>query len=78
MAGLRRFETLIAAQDRLYLGVDGRIYAFANLILARFARQWVRSVDRLRDAAVDCGKRVGRFAMLNRRWDTDETLKPLG
>jgi hypothetical protein len=29
MAGLRRFQTPIATQDRLYVGADGRIYAFA-------------------------------------------------
>ncbi len=29
MTGLRRFQTLIATQDRLYVGADGRIYAFA-------------------------------------------------
>jgi len=29
MSGLRHFETLIATQDRLYVGADGRIYAFA-------------------------------------------------
>ena len=28
MAGVRRFQTLIAAQDRLYVAADGRIYAF--------------------------------------------------
>lgn len=28
LSGLRRFETLIAIQDRLYVGADGRIYAF--------------------------------------------------
>jgi outer membrane protein assembly factor BamB len=26
--GLRRFQTLIATQDRLYVGADGRLYAF--------------------------------------------------
>jgi hypothetical protein len=29
MSGLRHFQTLIATQDRLYVGADGRIYAFA-------------------------------------------------
>jgi hypothetical protein len=29
MVGLRHFQTLIAAKDRLYVGADGRIYAFA-------------------------------------------------
>ena len=29
MAGLRHFQTLLAAGDRLYVGADGRIYAFA-------------------------------------------------
>jgi len=29
MAGVRRFQTLIAAQDRLYVAADGRIYAFS-------------------------------------------------
>ncbi len=28
MAGLRHFQTLIATEDRLYVGADGRIYAF--------------------------------------------------
>ena len=28
MAGVRRFQTLIAAEDRLYVAADGRIYAF--------------------------------------------------
>jgi hypothetical protein len=28
MVGLRHFQTLIATQDRLYVGADGRIYAF--------------------------------------------------
>ena len=28
LSGLRRFQTLIATQDRLYVGADGRIYAF--------------------------------------------------
>jgi hypothetical protein len=28
MAGVRRFQTLIAAQDRLYIAADGRVYAF--------------------------------------------------
>jgi hypothetical protein len=26
--GLRRFQTLIATEDRLYVGADGRVYAF--------------------------------------------------
>jgi hypothetical protein len=29
LAGLRHFQTLIAADDRLYVGADGRLYAFA-------------------------------------------------
>ena len=29
MTGLRHFQTLLAAGDRLYVGGDGRIYAFA-------------------------------------------------
>lgn len=29
MTGLRHFQTLLAAGDRLYVGADGRIYAFA-------------------------------------------------
>ena len=29
MEGLRHFQTLIATKDRLYVGADGRIYAFA-------------------------------------------------
>jgi outer membrane protein assembly factor BamB len=29
MTGLRRFQTLVAAADRLYVGADGRMYAFA-------------------------------------------------
>ncbi|MBV8507962.1 MAG: hypothetical protein JOZ11_19440 [Alphaproteobacteria bacterium] len=29
MTGLRHFQTLLAAADRLYVGADGRIYAFA-------------------------------------------------
>ena len=29
MSGLRHFQTLIATQDRLYVGADGRVYAFA-------------------------------------------------
>ena len=29
MSGLRRFQTLIATADRLYVAADGRIYAFA-------------------------------------------------
>ena len=29
MSGLRHFQTLVATQDRLYVGADGRIYAFA-------------------------------------------------
>lgn len=28
MSGLRHFQTLIATQDRLYVGADGRVYAF--------------------------------------------------
>jgi hypothetical protein len=28
MVGLRHFQTLIATRDRLYVGADGRIYAF--------------------------------------------------
>jgi PQQ enzyme-like repeat protein len=28
LSGLRRFQTLIAADDRLYLGADGRVFAF--------------------------------------------------
>jgi hypothetical protein len=28
LAGLRHFQTLIATQDRLYVGADGRVYAF--------------------------------------------------
>jgi hypothetical protein len=28
MAGIRRFQTLIVAQDRLYVAADGRVYAF--------------------------------------------------
>lgn len=28
LSGLRRFQTLIATQDRLYVGADGRVYAF--------------------------------------------------
>ena len=28
LAGLRHFQTLIAADDRLYVGADGRLYAF--------------------------------------------------
>src|SRR6266542_2189580 len=28
MAGVRRFQTLIAAEDRLYVAADGRVYAF--------------------------------------------------
>ena len=28
LSGLRRFQTLIATQDRLYIGADGRVYAF--------------------------------------------------
>jgi hypothetical protein len=27
MAGIRRFQTLIAAEDRLYVAADGRVYA---------------------------------------------------
>jgi hypothetical protein len=29
MSGLRHFQTLIATSDHLYVGADGRIYAFA-------------------------------------------------
>jgi hypothetical protein len=29
LAGLRRFQTVIATDDRLYVGADGRVYAFA-------------------------------------------------
>ena len=29
ITGLRHFQTLLAAGDRLYVGADGRIYAFA-------------------------------------------------
>lgn len=29
LAGLHRFQTLIATQDRLYVGADGTVYAFA-------------------------------------------------
>lgn len=29
MAGLRHFQTLLAAADRLYVGADGRLYAFS-------------------------------------------------
>jgi hypothetical protein len=29
MTGLRHFQTLLAAGDRLYVGADGRIYAFS-------------------------------------------------
>jgi hypothetical protein len=29
MTGLRHFQTLLAAGDRLYVGADGRIYVFA-------------------------------------------------
>jgi len=28
MSGLRHFQNLIASQDRLYVGADGRVYAF--------------------------------------------------
>ena len=28
LSGLRRFQTMIATRDRLYVGADGRIYAF--------------------------------------------------
>ena len=28
LAGLRHFQTLIAAADRLFVGADGRLYAF--------------------------------------------------
>jgi outer membrane protein assembly factor BamB len=31
MSGLRHFQTLIATQNRLYVGADGRVYAFAFL-----------------------------------------------
>jgi hypothetical protein len=29
MTGLRHFQTSLAADDRLYVGADGRLYAFA-------------------------------------------------
>jgi hypothetical protein len=29
MTGLRHFQTLLAAGDRLYVGADGRLYALA-------------------------------------------------
>jgi hypothetical protein len=29
MTGLRRFQTLIATAERLYVAADGRVYAFA-------------------------------------------------
>jgi hypothetical protein len=29
MAGLRHLQTLIATEDRLYVGADGAIYAFS-------------------------------------------------
>ena len=29
MAGLRHFQTLIGTKERLYVGADGRVYAFA-------------------------------------------------
>jgi hypothetical protein len=29
LSGLRHFQTLIATPDRLYVGADGRVYAFA-------------------------------------------------
>jgi hypothetical protein len=29
LAGLRHFQTLIAADDRLFIGADARLYAFA-------------------------------------------------
>jgi hypothetical protein len=29
MTGLRHFQTLIATKDHLYVGADGRVYAFA-------------------------------------------------
>jgi hypothetical protein len=29
MSGVRRFQTLIAAEDHLYVAADGRIYAFS-------------------------------------------------
>jgi hypothetical protein len=28
MSGVRRFQTIIAAEDRLYVAADGRVYAF--------------------------------------------------
>jgi len=28
MAGVRRFQTVLAAEDRLYVAGDGRVYAF--------------------------------------------------
>jgi hypothetical protein len=28
LAGLRHFQTLIATQDHMYVGADGRVYAF--------------------------------------------------
>jgi hypothetical protein len=28
MSGLRHFQTLIATKDRIFVGADGRIYAF--------------------------------------------------
>jgi hypothetical protein len=28
MAGLHHFQTLIATRDHLYVGADGRVYAF--------------------------------------------------
>jgi hypothetical protein len=28
LAGLRHFQTLIAADNRLFVGADGRLYAF--------------------------------------------------
>jgi len=30
MRGLHHFQTLIAAENHLYVAADGRIYAFAN------------------------------------------------
>ena len=29
MTGLRHFQSLLAAGDRLYVGADGRLYAFS-------------------------------------------------
>jgi hypothetical protein len=28
MAGVRRFQTIVAAEDRLHVAADGRVYAF--------------------------------------------------